>query len=351
METVYKREGEAGPDKIYRAGEAQAEACGKAKAADGAKAFKIAETGDIVFIPVKNVIINPFVAKQQYSGRTLERLRIAIMHGIELRPIYVRVLKTDLYELIAGDKWLTAAKMAGLEKVPAIIFDLEDGESALKQLLRWPNETQLHYFEEAEAYRLLIDSGKYIQSDLAGIVGKSQSAIANKLRLLRYSPQIRSQIVEAGLSERHAREILKLTDERLQQLAVKMADERRLSVSETEQLVAELQREHDLLGWFLAENRHRIPSGAGSKRKEGLFVRGNNVKNLKQIISILRELVFCAKEYGLTVQAGQRTTDAAVEFLIKVPKRENGINVRRAGKNTGIIEKRQIEDEPVREAA
>jgi len=305
---------------------------------DSGKAAENAGCDEVVYLPVNEILLNPFMVKQHYSARTLENLKFSMLRGEELHPIYVRKLKSDMYELLSGEKWLIAAKIAGLEAVPAIIFNLEDGESALKHLLRRSDDAELHFFEEAEAYRMLLENDNYKQRDLAGLLGKSQSAVANKLRLLRFSPQVRRQIVESGISERHARAILQLTDERLQQLAVKRVKDNRLSVKQAERLVHELQNDRELLGRFLAESRQKASIPGASRRGDTVFLNGNNVRNLKQVINILKDLVIRAGEYGLSLQAGQRSTETAVEFVIKVPKRENGINIRRADKNIGIIE-------------
>jgi ParB family protein len=168
---------------------------------------------EILFINPEQILPNIYQPRQVFDNEAIEELAQSIKaYGI-IQPLSVRRMGNDKYELVAGERRLRAAKSIGLEKVPAIVVDITDKESAAIALLENLQREDLNYIEEAEAYYNLIRDHSYTQEQLAETIGKKQSTIANKLRLLRLSPEIRKVLLDNKLTERHARALLKLSSE------------------------------------------------------------------------------------------------------------------------------------------
>ena len=142
-----------------------------------------------------------------------------------------------MYELIAGERRLRAARYAGLTTVPCLIVNTDDSTSAELAIIENLLREDLNMFEQAEAFRKLIDEFMLTQDEVARRVSLSQSAVANKLRILRLSPEERQAILSGGLTERHARALLKLHDISLRKHALQQITQRKLNVSATESYI------------------------------------------------------------------------------------------------------------------
>lgn len=165
----------------------------------------------ILRLPVDAIAPNPYQPRTDFAPEPLAELADSIRrHGI-LQPLTVRRTKTG-WELVAGERRLRAAKLAGLDTVPCLQIRAEDQESALLALIENIQRKDLHYFEEAAAIAAYLRQSGVTQEEAAALLGRSPSALANKLRLLRLSPDCRKLLVENGLSERHARALLRLDD-------------------------------------------------------------------------------------------------------------------------------------------
>ena len=170
------------------------------------------ETGRVVFLPVRSIRPNPAQPRKVFEQTGLQELAASILqHGI-LQPLSVRRVGTS-YELIAGERRLRAAKIAGLEEVPCLLMSMDEGQSGIAALVENLQRRDLDFIEEAEGLSRLMQLGGLSQEQAALRVGKSQSAVANKLRLLRHSPPVLEALRAAGLTERHARALLKLPQE------------------------------------------------------------------------------------------------------------------------------------------
>ena len=176
-------------------------------------------------------------AQKKFDLSMLEELRDSIKQYGVLQPINVRVISGNHYELVAGERRLRAATMAGLVDIPAIILDVSESDSAIMALIENLQREDLTYLEEAEGYASLLDDHNLTQEELALKIGKSQSTIANKIRLLKLSPLIKKILMDNNLTERHARSLLKLRDEQLQHKVLKMVCERGFNVKKTEDLI------------------------------------------------------------------------------------------------------------------
>ena len=194
------------------------------------------EDKKVMEIPIENIVPNPYQPRKVFSQAALEELSNSIkVYGI-LQPITVRQ-KDDKYELIAGERRFRAAKLANLQAVPAIINNMSDESSAVLALLENLQREDLNFIEEAEAYFNLINDHKFTQDELAKRMGKKQSTIANKLRILKLSHTVREACLENKLTERHARALLSLPNEELQLSVINKIIKNSLNVKATEELI------------------------------------------------------------------------------------------------------------------
>lgn len=170
---------------------------------------------NVIQIPIENVIPNRFQPRLTFEDRGLEELADSIrQHGI-IQPLVVRRVE-DKFEIIAGERRYKAATIAGLTKVPAIIADIDDNKSAEVAIVENVQRRDLTAIEEARSYKNLLDKGYLTQSELAKKMGLSQSAIANKLRLLNLDEKVQEALLNNLISERHARSLLILPTHELQ---------------------------------------------------------------------------------------------------------------------------------------
>ena len=165
----------------------------------------------ILQIPIEDIIPNRFQPRLNFDDSSLQELSSSIkQHGI-IQPLVLRKVG-DKYEIIAGERRYKAATLAGLVKVPAIISQLDDKNSAEVAIVENIQRKDLSSIEEARSYKNLLEKGYLTQEELAKRMGISQSAISNKLRLLSLAPEVQQALMENKISERHARSLLQITD-------------------------------------------------------------------------------------------------------------------------------------------
>ena len=190
----------------------------------------------VLQLPAAEIRPNPRQPRRVFDEAGLRELAASIRaHGV-LQPLTVR-RTAEGWELIAGERRLRASRLAGLETVPCIESAAGDEESALLALIENLQRQDLHYFEEAAAIGDYIHRTGVTQEEAARQLGRSPSALANKLRLLRLSPACREQLVKSGLTERHARCLLRLEDEPERLTALKYIADHQLNVAQTEQYI------------------------------------------------------------------------------------------------------------------
>ncbi len=200
------------------------------------------EDKKVMEIPIHDIVPNPYQPRKVFSQSALEELSKSIkIYGI-LQPITVRVIE-DKYELIAGERRLRAAKLANIELIPAIINNMSDESSAVLALLENLQREDLNFIEEAMGYENLIKEHDFTQQQLAEKLGKNQSTIANKLRILRLPNDIKIRLVENNLTERHARALLKLPNEDLMKQVLGKVIKGELTVKKTEKLIKDILEE------------------------------------------------------------------------------------------------------------
>ena len=202
------------------------------------------ETGRVVFLPERAIKPNPVQPRTVFREEPLQELAQSIrQHGI-LQPLSVRRVGVS-YELITGERRLRAARLAGLTEIPCILMHMDDRESGITAMVENLQRQDLDFVEEARGLSFLIEQWSMSQEQVARMVGKSQSAVANKLRLLRHSAPVLEALQEGGLTERHARALLKLGTEPEKMSAIAVIVELQMSVSRAERYIEELLRKKD----------------------------------------------------------------------------------------------------------
>jgi ParB family transcriptional regulator, chromosome partitioning protein len=193
-------------------------------------------------LPISAISRNPYQPREQFEQSQLEELAASIAeHGV-LQPILVSEIPGG-YQLVAGERRLRAAQMAGLERIPALVRSADENAQLAWALIENLQRTDLNPLEEAAAYRRLVDEFSLDHDQVAARVGKSRSAVANTLRLLDLAPEVKDALLRGAITEGHARAIAGI-DDLTQQAAVSMdVESRGLSVRQTEELVRRLRKE------------------------------------------------------------------------------------------------------------
>ncbi len=268
------------------------------------KPEKKEDVKNISYLSIDSVRPNPYQPRKQFGKGALEELCESIQQYGVIQPINVRKISNSNYELVAGERRLRAAIMAGLKEIPAIVVNISDNDSAVMALIENLQREDLDYMEEAEGYNNLISGHGFTQEKLAQKVGKSQSTIANKIRLLRLPPMVKKMLSDNNLTERHARSLLKLHDEQLQLKVLKRVCERDLNVKGTEELVEKVIEK------FLNQEKNKTP--------ERKFTKA--IKDIRIFINTVRQAIELMKNAGVNAKAAQIDRGEYVEFIIRIPK-------------------------------
>ena len=200
---------------------------------EGASAFK----REVSSIPISKIKTNPYQPRKFFSENAIKELALSIREVGLLQPITLRSTASG-YELVAGERRLRACKMLGMKEISAIVVpNMRECEAALLAMIENLQREDLHFLEEAEGYQSLMRQHGLTQEELGRRLSKSQSCIANKVQLLRLPRSIKEKIISYQLTERHARALMRLPDESLQNKIADRAGREGLSVMATENLV------------------------------------------------------------------------------------------------------------------
>jgi len=252
-------------------------------------------------VSIELISPNVYQPRKHFNEETIEELSQSIKaYGI-IQPLTVRKSGENRYELVAGERRLRAAKKIGLEQVPVIIIDITDKESAAIALLENLQREDLNFLEEAMAYYNLIQDHSYTQERLAQMIGKKQSTIANKLRLLKLDKEITSILVENKLTERHARALLRLPNINIQKKVLKIVVNKSLNVKNTEELI-----EKELLKLCRTE-----VAADGKKKIKGIFAPRVYINTIKQVFD----------KYGINAEYKSKELEDSIEVTIRIPKK------------------------------
>jgi len=264
---------------------------------------------DIREIEINKIRYNPYQPRQEFEENALEELSMSIMRYGLMQPISVRETDTDEYELIAGERRLRASLNAGLTTIYARIMNVSGTDSAVLALIENIQRENLGYMEEAEAFAALISEHGLTQEELAERLGKNQSTIANKIRILKLSPEIRATLKEHCLTERHARALLRLPDEKLRQKALATIIKRGLNVSKSDALIEEI-----------LENEQNIKEKR-NPREIRIF------KDIRIFTNTIKQAVDMMHKSGIDATSLKNETDDYIEYTIKIPKKVTQSNV------------------------
>ena len=250
------------------------------------------ETGRVMFLPARSIRPNPAQPRKIFREDAMSELAYSIrQHGI-LQPLSVRRTGSG-YELIAGERRLRAAQIAGLSEIPCIVMTMDDRESGLAAMVENLQRQDLDFVEEARGISRLMGEWSMSQEQTARMLGKSQSAIANKLRLLRHSDAVLTALRENGLTERHGRALLKLSDEEEKLAAIDEIVRQNMSVARSEKYI------QDLL-----EGRQKCPQ----RINVGAFLNSLSQSLAKIQLS------------GISAVSERRETEDQIVLTITIPK-------------------------------
>ena len=250
------------------------------------------ETGRVVFLPARAIQPNPGQPRKVFREEPLAELAQSIrQHGI-LQPLSVRRVGSN-YELIAGERRLRAAQLAGLSDVPCIVMNMDDKESSMAAMIENLQRQDLDFIEEAQGIARLMDRHCMSQEQVARLLGKSQSAIANKLRILRHSEPVLRLLRQNDLTERHARALLRLPTEPEKIAALSVITRLSMSVARTESYIESLL--------------------AQKGEKPGKV-------NVDSFLNSLRQTLQKIQLSGIRAVSEHRETDSQIVLTITIPK-------------------------------
>ncbi len=262
------------------------------------------ENEEIRQIPVDEIVPNPYQPRTVFDDEKIEELCQTIRtHGL-IQPIVVRV-RNNRYELIAGERRLRASKKLGMERIPAIVKEFNDTQTASIALIENLQREGLTAIEEAMAYQKLIDLHNLTQESLAQRLGKGQSTIANKLRLLHLPQPIQDALLARKVTERHARALIPLKDPELQLRTLQEILERDWNVKQTENRVKQL-----------LDAMHNPPAEKEKKPKWKAFSRDTRIA-----INTVRQSIDMVLKTGLPVETAEEEHEEFYQFTIRIPKK------------------------------
>ena len=254
-------------------------------------------------LPIDKIVPNPRQPRRHFDEQALRELAESIrQHGV-LQPLSVQRTAGG-YVLVAGERRLRAAGMAGLTHVPCLLVRASDEDSAVLALIENLQRCDLHYLEEAQAIARLIAQYGLSQEEAARRLGRSQSAVANKLRLLRLSEGCAALLRQYGLTERHARAVLRLEGEERQLAALRKMGEAGMNVAAAEAYVEEL----------LHEAQRQEPP------RRPIYV----IKDVRLFLNSLRRGMDTIRRAGVDAQYDKEESEEGITITIRIPKGRSG---------------------------
>lgn len=262
--------------------------------------FFIKSENKITELPIIRIRPNKSQPRKQFNESELKALSQSISENGILQPLIVRKITSSEYEIVAGERRLRASALAGLKKVPCIVVKCSDKESAVYALLENLQRADLGIFEEARGISRLIRRYGLTQEQAAEKLGKTQSTIANKLRLLRLSNEEQEWIEKSGLSERHARALLRIEDEELRRKALSGVITDGLNVSQTEAFVSSLIQ--------------------STPKKQNRGKSKAVIKDIRIFVNTINKAVDTMRLSGIDAETHKTDYDNFIEYTIRIPK-------------------------------
>ena len=263
---------------------------------------------EVARIPIDTIRPNPYQPRRVFAQDALEELCASIKQYGLLQPISVRKLGSDSFELIAGERRLRACRMAGMKFIDAIIFSTYEQDSAVIAMMENLQRENLHYMEEAEGSQNLSRDHGLSQDELARRLGKNQSTIANKMRILKLPMAVKRMLLQYSLTERHARALLRLHDEEMQMHVIQIIVQQNLNVKATEDLV-----ERTISRMYGIEKEEEEQSRTRPSKISGF------VRDTRLFINSLRTVVQQMTDAGLNPKLESRDKEEGMEIKIWIP--------------------------------
>ncbi len=267
----------------------------------GKTVSELRELGKIFDIPIEQVHPNPNQPRRHFDSQDLASLAKSISQDGIIQPLTVRRVDSH-FELISGERRLRGAKIAGLRRVPCIVVDISNQRSAVLALVENIQRSDLDFFEEAEAISLLIKEFGLTQEETAMRLGMAQSTVANKLRLLKLSPQERHLIFSNHLTERHARALLRIADETSRRLVLAHVIENNLTVDATEKYILSLEKQE--------------------KIKSAYARKAPILKDIRLFFNTVDKAVKVMKLAGIDAEVKKKKRGGMIEYTILVPEKK-----------------------------
>ena len=260
----------------------------------------LSEKNNLKEIPISKIRPNPYQPRQEMETESLLELKESIRQYGLMQPVVLRRINETEYELIAGERRLRACKELGMENICASVVKASGTDSAVMALIENIQRENLGYIEEAEAFLSLIAIHGLTQDELALRLGKSQSSIANKIRILKLSPEIRGLLLKHSLSERHARAILRLPDEKDKRRALTIIINKGLNVAKTEELIENMLQ--------------------GEKKQKEVQANIRIFKDIRIFSNTIKQAIDIMKKSGIEASSSKKENDDYIEYVIKIPK-------------------------------
>lgn len=256
-------------------------------------------------IKIEEIVPNPYQPRKLFNDEALKELAASIQeHGV-IQPLLVRRID-DRVELIAGERRLRASKLAGLTEVPVVVKEIDDKEMAELAMLENLQREDLHFLEEAHGFQHLINQFGFTQEELAVRLGKNQSTIANKLRLLKLTGDLQTMIVDDQLTERHARALLKIEDSTKQKEILEKVREKKLNVRETEELIEDT-----------IDEISREISPKNKRQSVSKFIR-----DIRIYTNSIHNVVAEMKKAGIKVKLVEDQEEDTITISLKITKKK-----------------------------
>lgn len=262
------------------------------------KSAKYKIGGQIILIPQEDIFPNPNQPRSRFDFDELEGLAQSIRQNGIIQPIAVRVNASGNYELISGERRLRASRLVGISLIPCIIMEASDEKSALFALIENMQRSDLGFFEEASAIEKLIVDFNMSRDDVCRKLGKAAPTISNKLRLLKLPEDVRLKITQEGLTERHARALLRLPTRAQLDRALSIISDKRLNVAESEKLIDQM---------LSADKSSKKPTVK-------LF------KDVRIFVNTLNHAVDTMRRAGIEADSAKSETDEYIEYIVRIPK-------------------------------
>ena len=282
----------------------------------------------VFLVPLEYIQPNPNQPRKTFHEGELRSLAESISANGLLQPITLRKESDTLYYIIAGERRFMACKQTGMKNIPSIICNVSAGDAAVLALIENIQRSDLNFMEEASAIQALIQQLDITQEQAARRLGRSQSSVANKLRLLRLPPAVQGLLVEAGLTERHARSLLRLPENQMEEAAAYIVDAC-LNVADTERFIDEivLHNQSDLeesgqVAAVVANREEQQAEEEAPEEKQGK--KGGRkllvVKDLRIFTNTISRAIETMKQAGIQAFSQTKEEDDFIEYVVRIPK-------------------------------